>query len=240
MMNINRPTELVYWHDSEKKECEAELLDIRADSKYGVDLIFDRTIFYPQGGGQPCDVGVLKIGEKNFDVVKVWFDRSSDQVVHSILQEDLDVMCGVKCEMVIDQRLRKLNTEYHTGAHVLDLFFRIQNELPFGEFIKGKQFPGDAYMTVPGLCSDVGNDEVLNQINSKLDQLRLQSLSMNTSVEEVDGQIQRMTWFTGYEEFAVGCGGTHLGNTSQLPRIDVFKLKENVKKNTTTFWFRLV
>ena len=47
-------TELLYNTDSYLRECEATVTDVTDDG-----VVLDRTVFYPGGGGQPNDIGVL-------------------------------------------------------------------------------------------------------------------------------------------------------------------------------------
>ena len=48
-------TELVFRDDSYAESCEAT---VTASGEQGIEL--DRTVFYPMGGGQPGDIGVLR------------------------------------------------------------------------------------------------------------------------------------------------------------------------------------
>jgi len=51
-------TKQVYYDDPYKKELESKVLKV--EDKGGlVDVILDQTIFYPEGGGQPSDRGLL-------------------------------------------------------------------------------------------------------------------------------------------------------------------------------------
>jgi len=49
-------TELLYQTDSYLKEFEAVITAVNPDEKA---VVLDQTAFYPGGGGQPNDVGVL-------------------------------------------------------------------------------------------------------------------------------------------------------------------------------------
>lgn len=53
------PTKLDYYDDMWKLQSSAALLSHFNDGRHA--LILDRTIFYPQGGGQPADTGFLRI-----------------------------------------------------------------------------------------------------------------------------------------------------------------------------------
>ncbi len=68
-------TNLLYLADSGLLETEALIigfLDAEDDSKA---IILDSTIFYPQGGGQPFDQGVITIDEEVFNVIAVKFSE---------------------------------------------------------------------------------------------------------------------------------------------------------------------
>ena len=48
----------------------------------GYGVVLDRTAFYPGGGGQPCDEGVLTVGGDRYGVTKV--SRIEGDVLHEL------------------------------------------------------------------------------------------------------------------------------------------------------------
>ena len=51
-------TEKLYYQDAHQAQFQATVLSCRP-GKHGYDVVLDRTCFYPEGGGQPGDTGVL-------------------------------------------------------------------------------------------------------------------------------------------------------------------------------------
>lgn len=56
-------TQLLYQLNSYLKEFEAL---IQSQDMENHAVILDQTAFYPGGGGQPCDTGILKMGDSAF------------------------------------------------------------------------------------------------------------------------------------------------------------------------------
>ena len=55
-------TELLYMDDCYLRECDAKVEKVLEDNK----IILDKTVFYPQGGGVPCDTGkIIKENEES-------------------------------------------------------------------------------------------------------------------------------------------------------------------------------
>ena len=83
-------TAKLYYEDLYDREFDAEVLSQEEhDGKYHV--ILNRTLFYPSGGGQPCDLGsidgidVLDVHEEGKDIVHVLASRLEGVNVHGIL-----------------------------------------------------------------------------------------------------------------------------------------------------------
>lgn len=83
-------TEKLYYEDLYAREFDAEVLSCSEhDGKFHV--ILDRTLFFPGGGGQPCDTGfidgveVLEVMEKNGGIVHVLAGELINKNVHGIL-----------------------------------------------------------------------------------------------------------------------------------------------------------
>ncbi|MFO7679592.1 MAG: alanyl-tRNA editing protein [Chloroflexota bacterium] len=103
-------TELLFLTDAMMQEFEAVVTAQAADG-----VVLDRTAFYPGGGGQPCDVGVLQSGELAWDVVKV--QKVGGQVVHVVEGELPDVGTAVSGKLDWTRRYQLMRT--HTAMHIL-------------------------------------------------------------------------------------------------------------------------
>jgi len=53
----------LYAEDSYIKECSAQVVFIE-----GRNAVFNQSLFYTGGGGQPCDVGIIKQGAETFEL----------------------------------------------------------------------------------------------------------------------------------------------------------------------------
>ncbi|KYH39848.1 MAG: Alanyl-tRNA editing protein AlaX-M [Candidatus Bathyarchaeota archaeon B26-2] len=100
----------LYLEDSYLKECDAHVVSVK-DERY---VILDQTIFYPGGGGQPCDTGIIKKGDEVYRVVHV--KRSQGEVLHEVDGSGLKPGDKVHCIIDWDRRYRLMRS--HTAAHV--------------------------------------------------------------------------------------------------------------------------
>ena len=239
-MKNNILTGLKYWEDASLRNLKSSLIDIVTLENKKIGLVFDQTIFYPQGGGQPSDRGKIVFDDVQIDIDFVYLDTNTNQVVHVFENVDcINFEIGALYEMFIDGYFRDLCTQYHTFSHVLDLYFRLDNQFKLGPFIKGKQFPDESYMTVNGVFLPENLDSFLKEVNDEINNLIDLHLDLEVLIENQNERIFRYTWFEGYEDLRVGCGGTHLTNTRDLKKFEVYSCKSNLKKNTTTFCFKM-
>lgn len=102
-------TERLYLVDSHLFENECTVLSC-APGKEGFDVIVDRTVFFPNKGGQPCDTGVLG-GVRVVDVREVGEDL--------VLRTEGPLPAGTVVTGHIDEGRRLDIMEQHTGEHVL-------------------------------------------------------------------------------------------------------------------------
>jgi misacylated tRNA(Ala) deacylase len=72
-------TKLLYQTDSYLKEFSAQVVSVHPENRA---VVLDQSAFYPGGGGQPCDFGVLKINDITYSVDKV--KKQGDDVLHLI------------------------------------------------------------------------------------------------------------------------------------------------------------
>lgn len=62
------PTELIYMTDMFQLEAQAKVIEAIKWNDERLAIVLDQTIFYPQGGGQPYDIGFIKSASGFFKV----------------------------------------------------------------------------------------------------------------------------------------------------------------------------
>lgn len=107
-------TELLYHTDSYIKEFEAKVTDVDVDSRA---VALDRTAFYPGGGGQPPDRGVLSFTGTTIPVKRA--RKVSGQIFHFLEGNAPLPQSGAPISAQIDWELRYKLMRTHTAMHVL-------------------------------------------------------------------------------------------------------------------------
>src|SRR5580692_7772365 len=108
-------TDLTYLSEPERPEIDANVQSVETDEN-GMKLILDRTPFYPQGGGQPSDVGVIEGDDFKFAVRKA---RLVDGVVeHFGVPLEGGPVVG-PARAAIEPTPRALHARLHTGGHLI-------------------------------------------------------------------------------------------------------------------------
>ena len=102
-------TRKLYYEDCHLKTFTAKVISCAETSK-GYAVTLDATAFYPEGGGQACDLGTLG-GVRVLDV-----RESGEEVVH-LCENKLEV--GAVVEGFIDWNRRFDQMQQHTGEHIL-------------------------------------------------------------------------------------------------------------------------
>ena len=105
-------TEKIFEKDSYLREFDAVVQEcIKVEGRHKMyDVVLDRTCFYPEGGGQPADRGVLD----GADVLDVQLKNGT--IFHRV---DTELPMGTKVRGKIDWRQRFSNMQQHSGEHIL-------------------------------------------------------------------------------------------------------------------------
>jgi alanyl-tRNA synthetase len=109
-------TERLYYNDSHLTEFEARVVAITERVSGWVAVTLDRTAFYPTGGGQPSDTGLL-----NDARVVECIDAEDEGVLHILQGRSLAVGEVVKGSVDWPRRLDHM--QQHTGQHILSQAF---------------------------------------------------------------------------------------------------------------------
>lgn len=101
----------------ESLEADAQLIKFSHNGKH-TQLVFDRTPFYAESGGQTGDKGIIKFKDQNLEVWDT--QRVGDDIVHFT-----DDIPGIPLEKQMDARLmvhtgfRKATIKNHSATHIL-------------------------------------------------------------------------------------------------------------------------
>lgn len=107
-------TEKLYYTDSHMKEFEAQVVSCeprdKEDLSKGYMVVLDRTTFFPEGGGQYADTGVL-------GNVHVTDAQEKNGIIYHYTDGPLDA--GEQVHGMIDWEKRFESMQQHTGEHIL-------------------------------------------------------------------------------------------------------------------------
>lgn len=214
---------------------ESDVLDVRPGR-----VLLARSPFYPGGGGQLADRGVLRWAAGESAVTG--FEPSEHGIWH--LLADPVEPAGV-VQAAVDERFRQLMRETHTGTHIL-------NALVFqhfdGALVTGVQMQDDGSARMDFDLPDADNDRLralepeLNEVVRRdlrvgddyvpLEAARAQrGLIRSRSVAPpptADGLV-RIVEIAGLDRQA--CGGTHLASTGRSHALRVLKIENKGRHN---------
>ena len=106
-------TELLCQSDAYLKEFDAAVTAVNGDQ-----VTFDRTAFYPRGGGQPSDQGVLRAGGESEPYRVLEVKKQSGEVWHK-LDRAATFAPGAQVHGAIDWERRHKLMRTHTALHIL-------------------------------------------------------------------------------------------------------------------------
>ena len=213
-------TRKLYYEDCMLAEFSATVVNCRQTEK-GWLIALDKTAFYPEGGGQACDLGtlgevrVLDVQEENEQVLHLCDGPLSEgaQVTGRIdWQRRFDLMQQHAGEHIVSGILHKLfgshNTGFHVGADVVTVDF--DTPVPADRLEEIEKLANEAvYRNLPIKCWYPSKEE-------------LAALPYRTK-RELPWPV-RIVEIPGYDRCA--CCGIHVAYTGQ---IGVIKLLSCVK-----------
>lgn len=108
-------TALLFRDDAYARSCEARVTDAGPGA-----IRLDQTVFYPSGGGQPGDRGVLTLADgTRIDVLNTIKGEAEDDVVHVVAEDAPLPAPGTPVVAEIDWERRYRHMRMHTCLHLL-------------------------------------------------------------------------------------------------------------------------
>lgn len=100
----------------------ANILSIKpSDNRINLyELVLDRTLFFPEAGGQSCDKGIIKVEGITTVVERVLIDKDDiiTHIISSDLPPQLDKLTGCSIYGEIDWSHRFSNMQQHSAEHI--------------------------------------------------------------------------------------------------------------------------
>lgn len=237
--------DLLYIKDCYMKEFDAVVEDVLND----VDIILNHTAFYPNSGGQPNDSGTFEHDGVVYNVIDVI--KKEGKIVHKVDKSGLKKDDKVKGKIDWERRYKLMR--YHTASHILAT--AIHNET--GAEITGNQL----YLDKARVDFSLDNFDraLMHGFEKKANEITAKNLPVGTRIldreeafkipslvklrkvlPETISEIRVVDIFDDAFDFDhQACGGTHLKNTSEIGKIEIFEL-ENKGKDRRRIYFKIV
>ena len=186
--------------------------DRTEDGLWAVSL--DRTIFHPQGGGQPSDHGTVDTVELKKAL------HTPDGIVHLLAAPVQGTV-----ELSVDSDLRKLHSRLHSAGHIIGL---VGDRLGW-HATGGNHFPGESRVVFKPDSLDA--IALMDPCEFESEVNYLIALNLDRVISINDG-FRTVTWGRWQ---AYPCGGTHVANTSEIGRVRITKIKTKKGQITVSY-----
>lgn len=204
----------MFYKDAYKKEMKAKVVDCYIDEKGNIKVELDDTCFYPEGGGQPSDIGFIN------DAECTYVKEEDEKIYHYVNKEfEIDEEVALK----IDFKNRYENMKHHTAEHIVSGLMNSTYEATNVGFHMGKDF------VTMDFNKELSKEE-LREIENKANQVVSMNIPVITEIvmpkeaekfeyrskKEIEGDV-RLVNIAGVDLCA--CCGVHVDKTGEIGMI---------------------
>jgi alanyl-tRNA synthetase len=237
------------YYDDPALEFTTSITDIRLVSREGTDhlwqLAFDRTAFYPTGGGQPCDTGLLIATAPSGATLEVPVERVEEDDAGELwhfVRKPLNE--GTAITGRIDAARRMDHAQQHSGQHLLSAIFLRELAAPTVSF----------HLGADSVTIDLAIERITDEDLQRIELAANHEVFANHSIEtrwvardEADAMLargelrklpdregpMRIVTLHGIEHNP--CGGTHVASTGAIGSILLRRVEKNKKNQRVEF-----
>ena len=206
-----------------------------------------QSVFFPEGGGQPSDIGTAACNGQVYDVIRA-YDESLEDVVWHVVDAPADTFkIGDRLELAIDWDRRFINMQRHLGEHMLSGTFHTL----WGGVNKGFHM-GEDYITIDiDLDGRMLTDEELDLAEKTVNEAIWADLpvsiiyfddyeaSLAMPVRKQVPHEGRVSVVTVGDEKnpydCIACCGTHPSSSGQVGLLAIYKHEPNKGMNRIYF-----
>ncbi|KAL4897122.1 Threonyl/alanyl tRNA synthetase [Aspergillus ambiguus] len=215
-------------------------------------VVTEQTIFHPQGGGQPSDVGEMA-GSCTFTVISVRMDAIHDgRVLHlgRFATASGIFVNGETVQQAIDVEKRLLYSRLHTAGHVLGAAVRhlLEKEIENFDELKASHFPESAACEFQGLIDGKWKEPIQKKVDEYVaakmpvevewwDEEDFRSKGLERLIPDSGmlgpGEKFRVVNIVGAEVYP--CGGTHVDTTDLCGPVGVRKISRKTGNSKVSY-----
>lgn len=221
--------------DFDVLQCDATVQHVSKTDDARDVVVLNQTCFYPRGGGQDWDTGIIKADNADFMVDEVRLDEAGN-VRHigtlsgGVLTEGQTVHC------LVDEGRRDINSRLHSAGHVID--WAMSDLAPDWVPGRGGHYPHMSFVEYAVPDGAVSDEAFVASVQDRVDRLLQRDYENRTlyiSKEEmVDycrhvpdnipaNKPSRIVLYA--DDFGIPCGGTHVRKVSDIGHVVISKIK---------------
>ncbi|MCD6483076.1 MAG: alanyl-tRNA editing protein AlaX [Candidatus Aenigmarchaeota archaeon] len=230
-------TEKLYYSEPYLREVEATIAKIDFLNGKEAELILDKTIFYPEGGGQPSDRGVIESDNYKIEIDHVY--KKDGEVIHHGFLKGNKPKAGDIVKVSIDWFWRYENMKQHTGQHILSAIILKK----IGAETTGFQI-FDKYNKIEIETDEKLNWNLITEIEIEANHVVSKSIDVeavwyNELPEDLEQKLRKYVSEKVKGKIRivkiddidiVPCGGMHVKNTREVGLIKVLRFYQKTSK----------
>ena len=228
----------LYMDNSYLKEFDAVVESVK-DGKF---VVLERTAFYPTGGGQPHDTGIMVCNGEEYPVV--YTGKFSGKISHEVSKPGLKVGDKVIGKINWDRRYKFMRM--HTAAHLLiSIFNKESNVLITGNQIDEdktridfnmENFDREKMIEYIGAANDIIKQDlpVRTYYLPREEAMKIPGIVKLAGALPPDVHILRIVEIPGVDLQADG--GTHVKSLSEIGAIEFVKAENKGKDNRRVYY----
>ena len=208
--------EKLFYNDSYATTFTAEVIDC-FENKDHFAIVLDKTLFYPEGGGQPCDHGVIRFGGETAEVFDV---REKNGIICHYSRTAIPVGTVIEGEIDFERRFDLM--QQHTGEHMISgivhsLFGYDNVGFHLSEKDMSLDFSGPLSKEDIDRVVEIANGLIVKNQPVTADYPDISKIEYR-SKKALEGPVRIVT---AGDADVCACCGTHLSTTGQVQMIAV-------------------
>lgn len=220
-MTESTATEKLYFRDAGALAFAARVVEVVSGEAGVARVRLDRTAFYPEGGGQPCDFGTISgvpvVGVEEDETGAIWHALAGAAPAP-----------GAEVSGAVDAARRFDHMQQHTGQHLLSRVFVEQLGLDTDSFHLGAE-TCTIDLAAAGLtegqlvAAEERAAEILRAARRVIVRIGDETRELALRGDGRPDPQYRVISIEGFDDCA--CGGTHVENTAQIEAIVIRRVE---------------